>query len=648
MKQRESWIDIAKGLCLIAVILGHIDAELFDFVYSFHLTTFFILSGYTLKQTPITSGYLKQKFSRLMKPYFITCAVVVGMDVLNSLILYKDFTTQTITHILYQGIVRTFFGAGGNLNCGSIGTIAGIGAIWFLPALFFALIITQLVLRLSSKFLQALIAIGMFVFASLLSRIIWLPFSILASFFSVPFLLFGYYLKEYNCLKILRFIHYELLFTAFLAGCFLNVAQVFYIVDCTTKDLFFTPLCAICSSLCIIGFSRMLKHCAPLEYIGKNSLIFLCVHLFQINTLSVHFGNLYKTLNLQYYFLPKILIEITFVILIGSLIVCISTHIKKKSLPVQNNRDTTIDILRAFLIVYMLIGHAHINEGFSRFIYSFHMMAFVMISGYFYSPNLPVSIQLKKAFKTLIPYIIFGILYILAGGFSEITTILLGMSFSRAFFSDIPSVGPVYFILLLFAVKMLYIFLDKIKNELWKNLSIILLFSLGLWLGYCDLWLPWSFDAALVSVLFYHVAYYFQKYDILKKCLSLPCLYFPLSCIWAFMIYSGSMELAIRRYSNTGLTIAGIISAFIILYLLCHYLANSFPINFVQTAGLIGQSTAYILIIHTLFNSTITSYIANLLQLPSTDFLLLIISIATQTTLGSLCCYVIKKLKTFT
>ena len=44
-KNRLNWIDIAKGICMIAVFLGHLGVEKLGFVYSFHLTVFFILSG---------------------------------------------------------------------------------------------------------------------------------------------------------------------------------------------------------------------------------------------------------------------------------------------------------------------------------------------------------------------------------------------------------------------------------------------------------------------------------------------------------------------------------------------------------------------------------------------------------------------------
>ena len=56
-KKRLNWIDIAKGICMIAVVLGHLGVEKLGFVYSFHLTGFFILSGFTMKKTQLTAGY---------------------------------------------------------------------------------------------------------------------------------------------------------------------------------------------------------------------------------------------------------------------------------------------------------------------------------------------------------------------------------------------------------------------------------------------------------------------------------------------------------------------------------------------------------------------------------------------------------------
>lgn len=49
MKERETYIDIAKGIGIILVVIGHlhgINHIIHDFFYLFHMPLFFIISGY--------------------------------------------------------------------------------------------------------------------------------------------------------------------------------------------------------------------------------------------------------------------------------------------------------------------------------------------------------------------------------------------------------------------------------------------------------------------------------------------------------------------------------------------------------------------------------------------------------------------------
>ncbi len=618
MKQRLGWIDIAKGICLIAVVLGHMGIEAFGFVYSFHLTTFFILCGYTLRKTELTPEYLKQKFERLMIPYFLTCAAVVAMDVINSIVIHRAVSVYNITNVLCRGIVKTFFGSGDVLNFGSIQLGKGIGAIWFLPAMFFALIAVQLVLRLRSKATQAAVAAVLFLTAAITATVFWMPFSIQAALFSVPFILIGKWIKEYDVLEKLKWWHYLLMLAVFAGGCYFKVAQVFYMVGCAAKDWLFTPLCAVCSSLCVIGLSRLIRRCPPLEFVGKHSLIFLCVHLLEINTLSRYFTKARELLHIPHTTLTRFLTEMLFISVVSAALVWLSARRKNAPPPAVGNRDRSMDILRAVLILLMIVGHTGIDYGFSRFIYSFHMMAFVMVSGYFYNGSLPLWVNVKKALKTLWPYLVFIVLHFLlipGDPLARLKTMALGISYTKELFQGTASVGPVYFILMLCVLKIVYSLVDRIRNEIAKHAVVLAVFSLGLLLGHYGFWLPWTIDGALVSLLFYHVAYYFKKYDLLKKLTQLPAVYFPLACIWAFMIYAGSMELAMRRFGNVGLTVAGVLCAFIVCYLLCHYLAEKLPRWVSWIAGLIGQSTAYILVIHTLFHNRIERFAATTLGL---------------------------------
>lgn len=50
VRQRIDWIDTAKGLCMILVIVGHTlpyGNLMRNFIFSFHMPAFFFLTGYT-------------------------------------------------------------------------------------------------------------------------------------------------------------------------------------------------------------------------------------------------------------------------------------------------------------------------------------------------------------------------------------------------------------------------------------------------------------------------------------------------------------------------------------------------------------------------------------------------------------------------
>ena len=81
MKERKKYIDIAKGIAMILVIMGHckyINNYLHVWLYSFHMPLFFILSGMTfsVKNKPHFKDFLKNKFFKLLIPYFLLLLVM--------------------------------------------------------------------------------------------------------------------------------------------------------------------------------------------------------------------------------------------------------------------------------------------------------------------------------------------------------------------------------------------------------------------------------------------------------------------------------------------------------------------------------------------------------------------------------------------
>ena len=64
VRQRIDWIDTAKGLCMILVIVGHTlpyGNLMRNFIFSFHMPAFFFLTGYTARLLLAVSVYDKDR-----------------------------------------------------------------------------------------------------------------------------------------------------------------------------------------------------------------------------------------------------------------------------------------------------------------------------------------------------------------------------------------------------------------------------------------------------------------------------------------------------------------------------------------------------------------------------------------------------------
>lgn len=136
---RIHWVDNAKAIAIILVILGHVGGELFEFTYGIHLTCFLLMSGYTLKAHEPNKNYLNKLFDKLMTPYFITSFILLLLDV-----IYSIRNNYSLFKTVFQNIEDIFFASGSNTIICGLDIGHRIGAIWYLQALLFALVLIQL------------------------------------------------------------------------------------------------------------------------------------------------------------------------------------------------------------------------------------------------------------------------------------------------------------------------------------------------------------------------------------------------------------------------------------------------------------------------------------------------------------------------
>ena len=274
---REAWIDCARGIAILLVIVGHtISGVLSGAIYSFHMPLFFIFSGITSKFSSTNEEFAtktKRSFKRLMGPFFLIYIIQTVIYLLRHLSnIFQD--GSFLTNYLEQRILSGIFSSGVSISVLNA-TVLYVGVIWFFPAIFLGKsLFDYLHLKLTNRQIQPL----PFSFDIVLAI---LPLFYVGSHFD------RFQVKESPFKKF--FLH------SFLWGLFLIIT---YVLGKCTLELAprrypAYPLCfitAVLGTLMVSEFSviccnyRLLS--SPLQYIGENSLYLLCIHTLEWDYLT--------------------------------------------------------------------------------------------------------------------------------------------------------------------------------------------------------------------------------------------------------------------------------------------------------------------------------------------------------------------------
>lgn len=127
---RIPWIDIVKGILIIAIVLGHVftDGKIRWWLYSFHVPAFFFISGYCYKRKESFGGYFKNKIRGIVIPYVIFSLISILIFYLGS-IVYTPLTTMAECNPIKNIIVMLY---GNSKPDGMRYNLP----LWFLPCLF--------------------------------------------------------------------------------------------------------------------------------------------------------------------------------------------------------------------------------------------------------------------------------------------------------------------------------------------------------------------------------------------------------------------------------------------------------------------------------------------------------------------------------
>ncbi len=638
--KREKWIDTAKGILMLPIIAyhfsgGQIGTVSIRFFSGFTLTMYFLLSGYTMKRKPVTAEYLAARFRRLMVPYFITCAAVLATDIFN-LFVTGGASIPAVTASAGKDLVRSFFASGTIMRFGTVELGIRIGAIWFLPAMFFAVVFFQLLLQKTEDdrilgFSSAVIALAGYI----TGRFLWLPFSLQAGMFAVFFLWIGYEVRKHELLSGLRWFHYAAALLCLLTGIYFGYSDIGF-STANIKDLLISLPVGLSGCLLVYLIAKADTKGVVFSYIGRESLTVLCVHLYSMEALSLYFNRLQDLIQEKAGLSDiaslwvRILMEILFAFLGAFVIDRLKTAFgpahdrllafkEEKLQRDKKNRDHAIDTAKGIFILAMLVGHFSLDTLLRDIIYSCHMMAFVVFSGVFYNGNRSYPDSLKSmAKRLLLPYGIFVAARIVLSipdvswetVRQTVAKYVIGMSYAVKILPSSESVGPVYFILLLFMTRLIYMTVDKLTaNRKQLDAAVFILSLFGLYLGHEELFLPWSIDIACYALIFYHLGRICREKQVFTLLKQWNSSYFILTPVWAYMIYSGSMEIGIRNYGKYGLVVLGAMAGILTVYQLAAYIDDHLPIT-ALTVGYLGEISMLVLIVHVLLRGRIGKLVA--------------------------------------
>ena len=305
-KERIDFIDLAKGFCIILVVMGHCDVANsipgFNFL---RMPLFFILSGLFFKPYNGFLNFAIQKTNKILIPFlFFYCISYFLFYLIEA--FYPAIMVTSARGIEDMFTNRQFFN----------------GPIWFLLCLYWGNLLFYIVYISFKKevFRTLSVLIIGFIGFYLGYKDFFLPLFIDVAFTALPFYYIGYLLKKSPILYPSKYDRWSFIFIFFLYGISailehsFSMKLLFQYND--IKGCMLPYIAAICSVLVILLLCKKIKKIAFISYIGRYSIVVLCLHhlvyrplkvlfkLFDISFLNNSYTLFIITLIICYFLIP--------------------------------------------------------------------------------------------------------------------------------------------------------------------------------------------------------------------------------------------------------------------------------------------------------------------------------------------------------
>jgi len=323
-KERDYAIDIAKGIGILLVIVGHCGISA---VSTFHMAFFFILSGYFLSSKLPLDEFIKTRAKRLLIPYvYGVLFCIIGAAV-------KDIVLGNEANIMSDMSKWLCAGLYGKGNKGEflLDGVNKIGAYWFLLAMFYGSVIVRRFL--DNKHMIVIVTIIAYIgFAT--RQVVFLPFSIQNGMVAAFFIGVGVYCKRFDIFNIN--VDKSIVFSCL-------ALWIFAIANNITMSMvgikfpygILNIIIAFSASFIVVKFSQFLDKRSQfirkfLTFCGSNSLAILFFHAFEINILRWGWINTWLTpLGVSYLEIKIIECVLRIVLCVGCVVIARKVKIFK-------------------------------------------------------------------------------------------------------------------------------------------------------------------------------------------------------------------------------------------------------------------------------------------------------------------------------
>ena len=128
LKERDKSIDIAKGIGIFLMVMGHTTSNriVLQWIYSFHMPLFFFLSGIFHSQGESYIYFFKKKVKTLLIPYFFFSIILF----LFFLIVSKNIGFSAGENL---SVKENFIGILLGNEVKGLSQMSWGGQLWFIP-----------------------------------------------------------------------------------------------------------------------------------------------------------------------------------------------------------------------------------------------------------------------------------------------------------------------------------------------------------------------------------------------------------------------------------------------------------------------------------------------------------------------------------